>query len=228
MHRIPLRLMLLEQGGISAEQLRRAGGDEPAGARAGGGNERLEEWLHSSGVLSEAALTRAISAQWSCPVFSLSATSRSQDLGAAIPAFLADALGALPVRVSAGRLLYVAFLHRVDRSLSYAIEHVTGLRIAAGMARESEFRREQARFLLERSPKTRFVEAEDRGVLAQKMAAWIEREQAVEARLARIHEMWWLRIWRGEQRGTPLPAWDTVEDLLATAGPAGGAEEGRK
>jgi hypothetical protein len=214
-HRIPLSLMLLEQGGISKEQLREAGRQSAAGAA--GEAIRLEEWLLNSGLLSEAALTRAISAQWNCPVFSLPG-GLSASMASAVPPFLSEALGALPVGISGGKLLYLAFSERIDRSLSYAVEHVTGLRVAAGIARESEFRREQARFLAGGAPAARFLEAEDLHGVARGMAAWIERERPIRARLARVHELWWLRIWRTAQGGAALPAPEAVEDLLATVG----------
>jgi hypothetical protein len=216
-HRIPLRLMLLEQGRISEERLRQAGQVGQRAVEAGEEGMPLEEWLLSSGLLSEAALARAIGAQWNCPVFSLP-ESRSEETMAAIPPFFAEALGALPVRVSGGRLLYLAFSERIDRSLSYAVERVTGLRVAAGIARESEFRREQARFLQAPAPRTIFLQAADRRALAGEMAAWIEKEQPVEARLARVHELWWLRIWRRAQGSAALPDCAGVEDLLATVG----------
>lgn len=216
-HRIPLGLMLLEQGRLSERQLREAVEGQRRAAEATGEAIRLKDWLRNSGLLSEAALTRAISAQWNCPVFSL-AGSRSEEMASVLPPFLAEALGALPVRVSGSRLLYLAFSERIDRSLSYAVEHITGLQVAAGMARESEFRHEQARFRSGEAPKTRFLEAGDRRALAREMAAWMEEEQPVAARLARVHEVWWLRIWRRAQPGASLSAREAVEDLLATVG----------
>lgn len=224
-HRIPLHLMLLDQGRITEEQLQEARRHRIGTAAAGEEAGRVEAWLLDSGLLSESALTRAISAQWNCPVFSLSA--HRDETGAAVPPFLAEALGALPLRVVGGRVLYVAFAEQIDRSLSYAIEHVTGLRVAAGMARGSEFRREQIRFLAGRAPRARLMEAEDRHALAQRMAGWIEEERAVEARLARVHEFWWLRIWRREEERGGLPSCDAVEDLLATAGGAVGTTGAR-
>ncbi len=214
--RIPLGLMLLEQGQISEQQLREAMENSRNGSEA----IELKDWLLSSGLLSEAALTRAISAQWNCPVFVLSG-SRTEPTASVLPRFLSEAIGVLPVRVTGGRMVCLAFSERIDRSLSYAVEHITGLRVAAGIARESEFRREQTRFLSGPSPKTRFLEAEDGPSLARAIAAWIEEEQPVDARLARVHEMWWLRIWRRESHGSALPACGAVEDWLATVGTGG-------
>jgi hypothetical protein len=211
-HRIPLSLMLLNQGSISEAQLREVAGQKND---SGGDAVRLEEWLLTSGVLSEAALTRAISAQWGCPVFTLSDRC-SEALTSALPPFLAEALGALPVRVSG--LLYLAFAEKVDRSLSYAVEHITGFRVAAGIARGSEFRREQDRFLACHAPKTRFLDAEQQGALVQGIVSLLEEKRPMEARLARVHDLWWLRVWQEERGGGGLPDCEAVEDWLATSG----------
>jgi hypothetical protein len=85
--------MLLEQGRLSEQQLREAIESRKRNAEATGEAVRLEDWLLSSGILNETALTRAISAQWNCPVFSLSA-NRQEEVGATLPPFLAEALGA--------------------------------------------------------------------------------------------------------------------------------------
>lgn len=214
--RMPVGLILLEQGRIREEHLRQARRNRQGSSVANGGALRMEEWLLNSGLLSEAALTRAMGAQWNCPVFSLTQRN-SAEMTAAVPPFLAEALGALPVRIAGGKLLYLAFSERIDRSLSYAVEHVTGLRVAAGIARKSEFGPEQARYLAAGAPRTRLLEAGSRRALAGELAAWLEQEQPVEARLARVHELWWLRIWRSRQ-GAALPAAAMVEDLLATVG----------
>ncbi len=122
--------------------------------------------------------------------------------------------------------MYLAFSERIDRSLSYAVEHMTGLRVAAGIARESEFRREQVTIPVRGG-------AEDAVSRSRKparlwlggSAAWIEEERPIEARLARVHEVWWLRIWRRAPRGAALPAPEAVEDLLATVGSGAGERE---
>jgi hypothetical protein len=211
--RIPLGLMLLEQGQLSEQQLRQALESHRRLAEATGEAMRLEDWLLTSGLLSEAAVTRAISAQWNCPVFVLSG-SRTEETASTLPRFLAEAMGVLPVRISGEKSVCLAFSERIDRSLSYAVEHMTGLQVAAGVARESEFRREQARFLSRPSPKSRFLEVKDRQSLAREMSAWIEAEQPIEARLARVHEIWWLRI--GRRGSDSRLVGGAVEDLLAT------------
>jgi len=143
-HRLPMGLTLVEQGKITARQLREALEGQRRAAEEGGERMRLGEWLLKSGVLGEPALTRALGAQWNCPVFSLDGY-RPQELASALPRFLSDALGALPVRAPGGTQLHVAFSGRVDRTLSYALERMTGLKVVAGVARDSEFVAAQGR-----------------------------------------------------------------------------------
>ena len=101
-HRLPMGLMLVEQGGITPAQLQEALEGQQRVAEQTGETVRLGEWLMRSGVLGEPALTRALSAQWNCPVFSL-AGYRPEEVAAAMPRFLSEALGALPVRAAADR-----------------------------------------------------------------------------------------------------------------------------
>lgn len=190
----------------------------PASQRMAAGSSgevrRLGEWLLESGVLREPALTRALSVQWNCPVFSLEAF-RPADTSAALPRFLADACGAVPVRALGEKLLYLASPDRVDRSLSYAVERMTGLRVVAGIARDSEFRSARQRYLATEGPPARYLEAASFRVLVRSLAQWVETHQPVESRLVRVHGFYWLRIWhRGPERAG-LPPCSAVEDTLA-------------
>ncbi|HEX4312296.1 MAG TPA: hypothetical protein VHZ25_19845 [Acidobacteriaceae bacterium] len=216
-HRVPMGLMLVEQGKITAQQLHEALDGQRRAAEETGEAMRLGEWLLRSGVLSEPALTHALSAQWNCPVFSLE-NDHPEEMTTAMPGFLSDAFSAVPVRTAAGRLLYLAFSGRIDRSLSYAVERMTGMAVSAGIATDSEFRSAQERFLATEAPPTRFLEAASSWVLARTITKMIESFKPVEARLARIHNFFWLRMWRDGDEGHGLPARGAVEDLLATVG----------
>lgn len=216
-HRVPMGLMLIEQGKISPEQLRETLETQKRAAMETGETVRLGEWLIRSGLLSEPALARVLSAQWNCPVFSLDGY-RPEEVSSAMPRFLSEALGAVPVSARAGRLLYIAFAGQIDRSLSYAIERMTGLRVASGVACDSQFQSAQAKFLSTAAPRIRFLEAASSWVLVRAITKLIESEKPLEARLARIHEYYWLRIWRRPVDEVGLPAPEAVEDLLCTVG----------
>lgn len=219
-HRVPMGLMLVEQGRITVDQLHAALDGQRRAAEGGGETARLGEWLLRSGVLSEPALTRVLSAQWNCPVFSLEGFQPAE-MASALPRFLSEAFGAVPVRTAGGRLLYVAFSGRIDRSLSYALERMTGLRVAAGIAADSEFRAAQERFLSTPGPPTLFLEAASSWILVRAIVRRIEAFRPVEARLVRMHDYYWLRLWR-RATGAGVPPCEGVEDLVATVGSANG------
>jgi len=215
-HRVPMGLLLVEQGRITPDQLHAALAGQRQAAESRGGNLRLGEWLLRSGVLQESALTRALSAQWNCPVLSL-AGARPAEMVSAMPQFFSEAFDALPVRTRGSRLVYLAFSGRVDRTLSYAVERMTGLRVAAGIAPASEFAAAQQQFLAAAAPPVRFLEAPSSWVLVRALTKVMEAARPVEARLARVHDYFWLRIWR-RAADPGLPPAGVVEDLVATLG----------
>lgn len=212
-HRIPLGLTLLEQGYLSHDQLREALGHQ----RETTGAAPLGRWLVESGVLSETVLTRALGTRWGCPLLPLD-DYRPEEVATAMPRFLSELVETVPVRVSGDRLLYLAFAGDVDRSLSYAMERVLGLRVMAGVARDSEFRAAQARYAGTPAPRARLLEASESRGLAQAIARLIETEKPAEARLARVHECCWLRLWKSAPEPAGLPARSAVEDVLCMIG----------
>ena len=140
-HRIPLGLAMLEQGWITEPQLRLA---LDAQKTAGGG--RLGHWLVRQQGVSEQLVTRALGLQWSCPVLGMELHD-AEGLTALLPRLFVDAFGALPLRVAAGRILYLGFEARLDPVLALAVERMTGLRVESGLVQESLFRPAHARML---------------------------------------------------------------------------------
>lgn len=213
-HRLPLGLLLVDQGRMTAEQLR-----EALQRRAASGEEnasRLGEWLVGSGMLSESVLTRALSAQWNCPVLS-PAGCRAEPVAAVLPRLFSLAFDAVPLRVAAGRLLYLAFAGRVDRSLAYALEGMTGLRVIAGVAADGELREAQARYMEAEAPRVRLLEAPSAWSLGEALTRRMEEEKPVEARLRRVHNWFWLRLWkRAPEPG--IEGCGGIEDVVATVG----------
>ncbi|HEX4005947.1 MAG TPA: hypothetical protein VHX60_07210 [Acidobacteriaceae bacterium] len=216
---MPTGLILVEHGDISAEQLQAALRERAQSVAEGGQSVTLGEWLVTSGVVRESVLTRALGMQWSCPVFSLSGY-RPDGLGPALPQLLGESLAALPVSAAPGKLLYLAFAGCVDRSLSYAVERMLGVRVVPGVAGDGEFRRAQARFRAEPAPPARLLEAAGAGSLARSLARIVEREKPADARLVRVHNTWWLRLWKHAGPVPGTPDFRDVEDILCVAGAA--------
>lgn len=210
-HRVPLGLVMLEQGWISQAQLRRALEAQKA-ARAG----RLGHWLVRQRAVSEEMVTRALGLQWSCPVLPLEYHDAAT-LTAAMPRLFVDAYAALPLRVAAGKVLYLGFEESLDPVLALAIERMTSLRVESGIVQESVFRPAHARMLDAKFPPVQLVEAVSQLAAARAMAKAVEKAHPVRSRLVRVHDCLWLRMWlRAQSSG--LPESGSVLDLVCSIG----------
>ncbi len=210
-HRVPLGLVMLEQGWITSGQLRQA-----LDAQRTAGAGRLGHWLVRRQGVSEQLVTRALGLQWSCPVLPLEFHDANA-LSALVPRLFVDAFGALPLRVAAGRLLYLGFEDRLDPVMALAVERMSGLAVESGLVRESAFRPAQERMLGAEFPPVELIEASSEPAAARALAKSIERARPVDSRLVRVHDCLWLRMWRRRQVG-PLPERDVVEDLICSIG----------
>lgn len=210
-HRVPLGLLMVEQGWINARQLRRA-----LEAQRTAGSGRLGQWLIGVEGVSEQLVTRAVSLQWSCPVLPL----EFHDPGALaplIPRLFLDAFAALPLRVAGGRILYLGFEDRLDPVLALAVERVAGLRVECGVVPASLFRPAYTRMLSAPYPSLELMEAQSEPAAVSALARAIERARPVESRLARVHDCLWLRLWLKPQAG-PMPEAGQVQDVVCAIG----------
>jgi hypothetical protein len=210
-HRIPLGLLMLEKGWITAMQLRQA-----VEAQKNAGTGRLGDWLVRQQGVSEELVTRTLGLQWSCPVLPLELHD-AQSLTSLVPRLFVDAFGALPLRVAAGKLLYLGFEDRLDPVLALAIERMTGLRVESGLVRGSQFGPAQTLALGARFPSAELIEAASKQALVYAISKSIERVRPVESRLVRVHDCLWLRMWLRPQSG-PVPDSDGVRDIIASVG----------
>ena len=210
-HRIPLGLVMLEKGWITQGQLRNA-----LKAQRAAGTGRLGYWLVRQRAVSEQMVTRALSLQWSCPVLPLEHHAAA-GLASVMPRLFVEAFGALPLRLAAGRLLYLGFEANLDPALALAIERMTGLRVESGMVRESLFRPAHGRMLEAEFPSVELVEAVSEAAAAHVLARAVERARPVASRLVRVHDCLWLRMWLRAQVG-PLPESRSVQDLVCSIG----------
>jgi hypothetical protein len=210
-HRIPLGLVMLEQGWITNGQLRLA-----LDAQKAAGAGRLGYWLVRHEGVSEQLVTRALGLQWSCAVLPLEFHD-AEALAVLAPRLFVDAFGALPLRVAAGRLLYLGFEDRLDPVLALAIERMSGLRVESGLVQESMFGPAHARTLKAKFPPAELIEAVSEPAVILALARSIERTRPVESRLVRVHDCLWLRMWREKQTGA-MPEADSIEDVICSVG----------
>ncbi len=208
-HRIPLGLVMLEQGWITSEQLRQA-----LETQREAGQGKLGGWLvHQYGV-SEQLVTRALSLQWSCPVLPLEYHD-PEAMAVVMPRLFVEAFGALPIRVAGGQILYLGFEERLDPVVTLAVERMLGLRVESGLVRASRFYEAHERMLSSTYPQILLVETFSESPLTRVLVKAVERAKPVEARLVRVHDCLWLRMWLERQSG-PLPAKGSIEDVICS------------
>ncbi len=210
-HRMPLGLVMMEQGWITSGQLKQALEAQKA---AGGG--RIGHFLTRQQGISEELVTRALSLQWSCPVLPLGFHD-PEALSSLMPRLFVDAFGALPLRLAGGRLLYLGYEERPDAVLALALERMSGLRVESGLVRGSEFGVAHERMLNASFPRIELLEAVSEPALVRALARIVERVRPLESRLVRVHDCLWLRMWRKIQAG-PIPDRSSVEDVIGSIG----------
>jgi len=210
-HRIPLGLLMLEQGWITQIQLRKA-----IDAQKSAGTGRIGEWLVKQCAVNDSMVTRALGLQWSCPVLPLEFHDTAA-VTVVMPRLFVDAYGALPLRVAAGKLLYLGFEECLDPMLALAIERMTGLRVESGVVQASQFGPAHKRMLDAKFPPVELIEAVSEPAAAHALSRSVERARPVASRLVRVHECLWLRMWLRAQ-GQSLPEMSSIKDVVCSVG----------
>ena len=211
-HRVPLGLLMMEQGWITAGQLKqaleaqksgrwRAAGPFPGGAAGG------ERATGDAGPEPAVELPRAASGiprrrrrfRRCCRVCS---STRS---GPCRCGWRREGCCTWGLRSGS------------DPVLALALERMTGLRVESGLvAGLSSGRRTSACWMHAFLP-VELLEASSEPALVRALARAVERVRPVESRLVRVHDCLWLRMWKKAQPG-PLPEVGSVEDVIGSIG----------
>lgn len=208
-HRIPLGLLMLEQGWITPQQLRQALDKQRAA-----GSGRLGEWLVRDRAVKEAHVTRALALQWSCPVLESDGRDPSS-MTVALPRLFVDAFGALPLRLASGRIFYFGFEQSLDRVVARGAERMLGLRVECGIVPSSAFRINHRRMLDAVFPPVELIEAATESAAASALARALEKARPLASRLVRVHDCLWLRLWIRHSEGA-LPEREDVRDVICS------------
>ena len=208
-HRVPLGLVMLAQGWITQAQLRNA-----IEAQRQGNQKRLGDLLVELHGLDQRLVTRALGIQWNCPIFSLDGFQPAL-VSSLVPRLLLDSFGFVPVRATVSSRLHIGFEGHLDPCVTFAIERMTGCRVEAGLLSGSDFRLAHPQMLAAAFPKTRLMEAAGLEPLVHALSLVLEDSRAVEARLVRVHDFFWLRIWRVAS-GQTVPRREDVEDVICS------------
>jgi hypothetical protein len=204
---------MLAQGWITQSQLQSA-----LEAQRASGRGRIGDWLVSECGLDPEQVTRGLSVQWKCPVLPVAGFS-PREMVLVMPGQFVEEFGLVPLRVAGGRLLYLGCEDRLNASVAYAVEQMSGLKVESGLVEGAQLR--SARTSLsaaEAIPQTVKAVA-DQDALAAQITAVLEQWQPVASRLVRLHQFYWLRLWlesgtKGEAGLLPRSAEDMMDYIF--------------
>jgi len=215
-HRVPLGLVMLAQGWITNPQLQRA-----LASQRESGRGRIGEWLIAEGGLDAESVTRGLGVQWNCPVLSGDGF-RPESMAMILPRCFVEKYGLLPLRIAGSQLLYLGFQNHLDVSAAYAIERMTELQIERGVVEQREFEREKARLLASLFPEVESEVVLTTEELIARITKVVEDAMAPRAKLVRLHQHFWLRVWKQTgaklEAGTVPSRFEDVHDYLFTVG----------
>jgi Type II secretion system (T2SS), protein E, N-terminal domain len=210
-HRVPLGLVLLAQGWLTRSQLEVALESQ----RVGGG--RIGQILVDQGSLSEEQISRGLSLQWGCPVFQVAGFSASQ-MALVMPKIFIEELGVLPLRILGERLLHLGFEERPYPSLALALEQMTDLTVVHGLVSDSAYKAVRQGLFSAQYITAKNESIGDHDFLGARITAILEDRQPINARMVRVQQFLWLRLWleREAQSGIGMVPRDVddVEDYV--------------
>ncbi len=189
--RLPLGLLLLQRGILTAEQLKLALAEHKRSPQLNFGD--VVQRLHFA---SEEQVTAAVAAQWACPVFSLG--DRAVENPLRIPRQFLELYGMMPVHYSEGdRRLMIGFVSSVQHQVLYTIGQITSCTVVPCFITTREYD------LHLNSPSTSFLRDHElicEQILAPDSMAKIIREHVVSLgaerlRLGLCRDYFWTRIW---------------------------------
>lgn len=201
-HRVPLGLVLLSMGVITEAQLQSAL-EQQRQAKQG----RIGDWLRKETDLGEKEITRALGMQWNCPIFDLAAY-RPQ--AGEVPRELVEIYRFLPLPARNRGLLYLAFDRALNPVASFAVQHMTGLRVEAGLAGEDAFAEAWSRSLAMQTPAAAVVKPRTREELLDAATSVLQDPAVTDASLTRVHQHIWLRVFlasEDEDEGNAAPGY---------------------
>jgi len=189
-HRLPLGLILLSQGEITADQLHDALQQQ---REAGSG--RIGEWLVKLGTASESAVTAALAAQQGCPVFS-SCEPPLLPERMQWPGLLTERYRALPVFFNPRQAtVYVGFEERVDRAFLLSLERILRCRTQPCILPAAGYRRQQEMHAFTACGETVAIEEPlDCEAMTRTLGNYAEQVRAQRASLVRCEDRIWTRL----------------------------------
>lgn len=205
--RMPLGLILLSRGWISHRELQEALAMQ---RRAQDG--QIGEWLRHLYGISEETIAKALAIQWNCAVLP-SGTSGLERASAMLPAFLEQRYSLTLVRQGQDGALYLAGRSRAEYAAARAAEHVLRAPVEAAFLEDHIWNRADPGTM-----ETSEVVIPGREGAAACISNLVERSRPNDARLGRVHDHLWLRMWFAGRGRRPMQVRDVVLPLRKEGG----------
>ncbi len=187
--RMPLGLLLMQREILTSEQL------VLALERQKLDGTNLGEAVQALGFATSEQVTSAVAAQWSCPVFTL--TARLVPPPIHIPRLLLEQYEMLPVHfVEADRRLSIGFVSRVQYQILSTIEHILGCDAMPGFITAQDYQRHlQASAFLTRENEIIFDRPMPTAEIARMSRNYVTQLGAKDTRFGMCRDYLWMRIW---------------------------------
>jgi hypothetical protein len=205
--RMPLGLILLSRGWISHRELQ-----EALAAQRRAQNGRIGEWLHRLHGISEETITKALGIQWNCTVLP-SGMPGLEFARSLVPAFLRNRYGFALLRQGSDRALYLAGKYRAEHAAARAVEYMLREPVHAAFLEDGAWNLADG----DAADTTELHLPGHDGVVAC-IREWIERSRPSDARLVRVHDHLWLRMWLRGRGSQPMRIRDIVLPLRGRGG----------
>jgi hypothetical protein len=212
--RMPLGLILLSRGWISHRELQ-----EALAAQRRTQNGRIGEWLHRLHGISEETITKALGIQWNCTVLP-SGMPGLEFARWLIPALLRNRYGLAPLRQGSDRALYLAGKYRAEHSAARAMEHMLREPVHAAFLEDSAWSLADGD-----AADTTELHLPGRDGVVASIRELIEQCRPSDARLVRVHDHLWLRMWLRGRGNHPMRIRDVVLPLRGGDGHQSGTTE---
>jgi hypothetical protein len=196
--RVPLGLLLLQRGVLTAEQLRVAL-EQHRSTELNFGDA-----VQQLGFATQEQVTAAVAAQWSCPVFPLG--DRQLEVQVRVPRRFLELYGLLPVHYSESeRRLLIGFVSGVQPQVLYTIGHMTGSTVAPCFitAREYEMHLHSPSTPVLRDDEQVFEQVVETSEMARITTNYVVQLAADQVRLGKCRDYLWTRIF-GRKREMDL------------------------
>lgn len=205
--RMPLGLILLSRGWITRQELQ-----EALAAQRRAGEGRIGEWLGSLYGIQEATIAKALAIQWNCAV--LPSGAAGVDFAPSlVPTFLRQHYGLALLRQQSGAAFYLAGKYSAEHAAAHAMEHMLGAPVQAAFLEDSVWS------AAESYPGDVMELHSGRDGVTAGISGMVEQWRPTDARLVRVHDHLWLRMWIRRNRGTQIQ--DAVFPLRGGGDPSG-------